>query len=247
MRQEVTIGRMKENVSKARKWINVYLFLIIFIFFINLFLAFWTVYIKQTSNLNNDIQSIPLSSIVKIQKEDNVGSGFIVGTKQLLSVAHVVGDVGSVISIFLKDGKEYQGSVVASGFQELQGTNASVNDWALIEITEEFDPSYIIPIGESSSLSVGAEVWIIGYPGGGSQNTSGGIISGVTPDELHTDAGVDPGYSGGPLVSISEKAVVGIVVSTPIISGERSNSVANALRIESITKSCKASGHSIMQ
>lgn len=72
--------------------------------------------------------------------------------------------------------------------------------------------------GDSESLQVGSLVWALGSPYGLDQTVTGGIVSAKhragqvgTPfqDFLQTDAAVNPGNSGGPLVDTNGK-VVGI-------------------------------------
>ena len=82
-----------------------------------------------------------------------------------------------------------------------------------IDSSRTFTP---IAVGDSDEVRVGAEVIAIGFPLGsalGSEPTvSVGIISAKRDDTLQTDASLNPGNSGGPLLNIFGQ-VIGVVVS----------------------------------
>ena len=92
---------------------------------------------------------------------------------------------------------------------------------------------------------MGEDVWAVGYPGGGEHNVSKGVFSGRTEEELRTDAPIDPGYSGGPLISDAQQAVVGILVSIPNIGGQPAQSVHNVVPIETAIQKCKDAGFTL--
>ncbi|MGI8979030.1 MAG: S1C family serine protease [Pirellulaceae bacterium] len=88
--------------------------------------------------------------------------------------------------------------------------------------------------GDSEELQVGSLIWAMGSPYGLDQTVTGGIVSAKhrggkvgTPfqDFLQTDAAVNPGNSGGPLVNSSGK-VVGI--NTAIV-GENFQGISFAI------------------
>ncbi|MCA9175580.1 MAG: trypsin-like peptidase domain-containing protein [Planctomycetales bacterium] len=135
------------------------------------------------------------------------GSGVIMDAAgHILTNRHVVLD-GHEIQVTLSDGRR----VLA----ELAGTDA-LTDLAVIRIQAD----KLIPAewGDSDSLEVGALVWAAGSPFGLQSTVTAGILSAKnragfagTPhqDFLQTDAAVNPGNSGGPLVDASGR-VVGI-------------------------------------
>jgi serine protease Do len=110
----------------------------------------------------------------------------------------------------LYDRRSYQATLIGSD---------KISDLALLKI----DAPDLIPAdwGDSDALDVGAIVWAIGSPYGFQQTVTSGILSGKdrpgdrgNPKQalLQTDAAVNPGNSGGPLVD-SQGRVIGINTS----------------------------------
>ena len=106
----------------------------------------------------------------------------------------------------MASGSEYRGSVTQ---------RHPTLDLAYISIdsSQTFTP---IAVGDSDEVRVGAEVIAIGFPLGsalGSEPTvSVGIISAKRDARLQTDASLNPGNSGGPLLNMFGQ-VIGVVVS----------------------------------
>ena len=103
--------------------------------------------------------------------------------------------------------------------ERLARRESTVSDLALLKI----DAPKLTPAtwGDSEKVSVGSIVWAIGSPYGFRQTVTSGIISGKdrSGDQLHptqsllqTDAAVNPGNSGGPLVD-AQGLVIGINTS----------------------------------
>ena len=136
----------------------------------------------------------------------NQGSGVIMDPEgYILTNNHVVGRATS-ISVGLKEGRTVSAQVIGSD---------SLTDLALIKIES---PGLIAAEwGNSDSLEVGALVWAVGSPFGFEQSITAGILSAknrpglVSPHQrfLQTDAAVNPGNSGGPLMDATGR-VVGI-------------------------------------
>lgn len=145
-----------------------------------------------------------------------VGSGFIYAANgYVLTAAHVV-EGATQITVTLADGRSFPGTVA--------NTNAAL-DVAVVKIVASGLPT--IPIGKSSSLQIGEMVLAIGDPLGQYPDTvTVGIVSGLdrsvtVADDLtgqprdltgliQTDAAINEGNSGGPLIDASGD-VVGIV------------------------------------
>lgn len=139
-----------------------------------------------------------------------LGSGVIMSSDgYILTNAHVLKDAVSV-RIQLHDRREFTASLVGSDI---------ISDLALLKI----DATDLTPAtwGESEAINVGSIVWAIGSPYGFQQTVTSGIISGKDRkgDQYHpkqsliqTDAAVNPGNSGGPLVD-SQGRVIGINTS----------------------------------
>ena len=150
-----------------------------------------------------DVVEIMEPSLVQITTPTGTGSGFIVDREGgVITNAHVV-DYHAWVTVRLASGTEYRGRVV--------GKDETI-DLAYIELyaTGAFTP---VSMGDSDSLQVGADVIAIGFPLGdilqGDPTVTRGILSAKRDDFLQTDAPLNPGNSGGPLVD-SEGNVVGV-------------------------------------
>jgi serine protease Do len=138
------------------------------------------------------------------------GSGVIVDTSgYIVTNSHVVEGARS-IEVRLSDRRIAEASVVGAD---------PMTDIAVLKINE--DNLIAAEWGNSDALQVGDLVWALGSPYGLERSLTFGIVSAksrrssshVSPslyqEYLQTDAAVNPGNSGGPLVNI-EGQVVGI-------------------------------------
>jgi serine protease Do len=139
------------------------------------------------------------------------GSGFIVSTDgYILTNNHVVRDA-SKITVKMSDEKELQARVI--------GTDPAT-DIAVIKVDANDLPA--VELGDSDTLKVGQWVLAIGNPFGLSHTVTAGIVSAKGrsglrfadaeleyQDFIQTDAAINFGNSGGPLINIDGK-VVGI-------------------------------------
>jgi serine protease Do len=137
-----------------------------------------------------------------------VGSGFIVSPKgYILTNDHVV-EGSSRIIVGLQSGEKYRGKVV--GIDE-------ETDVAVVKIDAPQDlPT--VTLGDSNAAQVGDWVLAIGSPFGLDQTVTAGIISKKERESpfftnfqrfLQTDAAINRGNSGGPLVNMRGE-VIGI-------------------------------------
>ena len=154
-----------------------------------------------------DVVETALASVVQIESNGGTGTGFIVNENGLVVTnKHVVAGSTQVRIRWTQGGVNLPGHVT-----ELHPTLDLA--YVSIESTETFTP---IVIGDSDRVRVGAEVIAIGFPLGselGSEPTvSLGIISAKRNGLLQTDASLNPGNSGGPLLDVFGLAV-GVVVS----------------------------------
>src|SRR5215813_10658785 len=135
-----------------------------------------------------------------------VGSGFIVSPKgYILTNYHVIQDA-SRITVGLQSGEKYRGTVV--GFDP-------ETDVAVIKIDSPKDlPT--VTLGDSNAAQVGDWVLAMGSPFGLDQTVTAGIISkkerespffNVFQRFLQTDAAINRGNSGGPLVNMRAEVI----------------------------------------
>jgi serine protease Do len=138
--------------------------------------------------------------------EHSQGSGFIIAPDGLiLTNAHVVEGAKKII-VRLVDKREFEASVIGQDPH---------TDVAAIKIPVK-DSLPALPLGNSDELQVGEWVMAVGNPFGLDSSVSSGIVSakgrhlGQAYDRLiQTDASLNPGSSGGPLINL-EGRVVGI-------------------------------------
>lgn len=144
-------------------------------------------------------------------KQKSLGSGVIIDkTGYILTNYHVV-QRAQDITVRLTDGREFKAKVIGRD---------SRSDLSLIKIASPAGDLPVLPLGDSDKMRVGDWVLAIGNPFGLAHTVTQGIISatgrviGTGPYDnfLQTDAPVNPGNSGGPLVNLKGE-VVGITTA----------------------------------
>lgn len=132
--------------------------------------------------------------------------GFLLGKTYILTNNHVVQDAEKILVKF-QDGTEFEAKITGRDPK---------SDIAVLEIKSSGLPP--LSFSDSSQLEVGEWVVAIGNPFGLSHTLTVGVVSakgrtsvGINDyeDFIQTDAAVNPGNSGGPLVNLDGK-VVGI-------------------------------------
>ena len=150
-----------------------------------------------------------------------LGSGFVYDDRgHILTNNHVVEDAEKLTVTFW-DGVEVKATVVGTDKQ---------SDVAVIKVDNTSYPP--LPRGDSSKLKVGELVVAVGSPFGLSQSVTTGIVSALERNSvgingiegyesfIQTDAPINQGNSGGPLVNMDGE-VIGI--NSAIVSGGRGN------------------------
>jgi S1-C subfamily serine protease len=141
------------------------------------------------------------------QRLTGTGSGFVFSSDGLiLTNAHVI-ENSDMLRAYLLDGTDFAGEIIGSDKE---------TDIAIIKI---FGSGYTpLKLGVSGNLKIGQLVIAIGNPLGYQHSVSAGVLSGVgrtmrTPggqlidDILQTDAALNPGNSGGPLINTDGEAI----------------------------------------
>jgi S1-C subfamily serine protease len=148
-------------------------------------------------------------------KKGSLGSGFFVGGDGLIVTnRHVIDGFGTV-GIWLRDGRRGKADVV---------TVAPDTDLALLRTS--LKPPAVLRLSRGGDARIGREVMAIGAPEGLSWSVSKGIVSSLRDTSVirlvQTDAAINHGNSGGPLIDIATRRVIGvntIVVRKDIAEG----------------------------
>lgn len=130
------------------------------------------------------------------------GTGCIINSDgTILTGSHVISQTKE-LEVTTYDGKVYKAKVLAN-----MGEN---KDLALIKI-EPKSKLQTVKFGDSDGLKIGQRVLTIGNPFGFSGTLTQGIISRIdyAKGKIQTDAAINPGCSGGPLLNTSGE-VIGI-------------------------------------
>lgn len=154
---------------------------------------------------------------VDVDIEDGVssGTGCIVDPSGIiLTSSHIIESPGK-IEITLANGEKYPGKILA--------TIAENNDLALIKVNAPHALP-VIKLGDSTKIKVGQRVLAIGNPFGFNGTLTTGIISRIDykKGKIQTDAAINPGSSGGPLLN-SNGEVIGISQSIYNPDNNKSN------------------------
>lgn len=167
-------------------------------------------------------------AVVSIQSRSGNGSGSIIDPKGLvLTNAHVVRGA-DVVNVTLSDKRQFRGIVTASSRNP---------DLAIIRLEDVKVDLPTISIAGSNSIQVGQRAFAIGNPFGRFAGTlTTGIISRIDRDRnfLQTDAALNPGNSGGPLLN-SRGELVG--VNTAIFTANSASSgIGLAIEADTVKK-----------
>jgi len=156
------------------------------------------------------------------QQQQGGASGFVITSDGMIATnKHVANVSGAKYTVITQDGKKYDARVLAVDPD-------SSSDFAILKIDAKNLP--VVEFGDSDSLDVGSRVIAIGNALGEFQNTvTVGILSGknrtleatdssggsseTLSGLLQTDAAINSGNSGGPLVNLKGQ-VVGINTAT---------------------------------
>jgi len=154
-------------------------------------------------------------------QESSIGTGFVVSKNTIISNKHVVSDLNATYSIVDSKGEKHEvTNIIRDPF----------NDLAILEVSDLVAPE--LEMGDSNEIQVGQTVIAIGNAlGRFSNSVTKGVISGIgrgittgsgfgrfqeqLDDVIQTDAALNPGNSGGPLLNLSGQVVgVNVAVSS---------------------------------
>ena len=130
------------------------------------------------------------------------GTGCIIDKNgTILTSAHVL-DEGKDVIVTTSNGEDYKAKIIKK-FGEKK-------DVALIKISVPHDLQ-TVKLGNSEKIKVGEKVYAIGNPFGFTGTFTQGIVSRIdyVKNRIQTDAAINPGSSGGPLLNASGE-IIGI-------------------------------------
>ncbi len=167
---------------------------------------------KTASQATVNITTVVLQQdwFLRLIPVEGSGSGFLIDpTGLLLTNYHVVGRRPQRVSVTLADRSTYDAQIIYRD---------PANDLALLRINARKKLPFL-RLGDSDHLQVGQKVLAIGNPFGLAGTLTTGVISalnrsiesegGTLEDMIQTDAAINRGNSGGPLLD-SQGNVIGI-------------------------------------
>lgn len=164
-----------------------------------------------------DVAEALLSSVVQIERDGGVGSGFIYDVDgHILTAAHVIGNATRV-QIRFADGSTSRGTVI--------GTDPDQDVAVLAVDRPGLAPA---PLALGADARVGQLAVAIGSPLGFQQTVTSGVVSAedrslrlggtVVRNLIQTDASINSGNSGGPLADRYGR-IIGINIAIASRSG----------------------------
>jgi S1-C subfamily serine protease len=171
--------------------------------------------VQITSKVNTVVPNIIINGNPLQSQSTRLGSGFVQDAAKGLIITnnHVI--AGSrTVDVTFADGNTYSAKVIGAD---------SFSDLAVLQITDNFSKEHLVSLqlANSSQLKVGQQIVAIGNPFGLSDTMTSGIISQVgrllpnqemgfsIPDVIQTDAALNPGNSGGPMLDL-QGHVIGV-------------------------------------
>lgn len=167
---------------------------------------------EAAGSIYTDVCEETIPSVVLVQTDSGQGTGFMYDDTRVVTNAHVVG-TASTTQIRFDEGTWSTGSV--------RGRDVH-SDLAVIQVENVPEPATPLSFTENPPV-IGQEAVAIGNPYNLNGSLTTGVVSGTDrlipapsgyqiPDAIQTDAAVNPGNSGGPLMSL-DGTVLGVVNS----------------------------------
>ena len=167
-----------------------------------------------------------LPSVVQVRAGSRGGSGVIIDDNHVVTNGHVV--VGSeTVELLLDDGSSVTGRVLGSDER---------NDIAVVEA--DLGSARAAALGRSAGLQIGQPVIAVGSPLGLTGSVTAGVVSAVDRSSgnypgpmIQTDASINQGNSGGPLVDLRGQ-VVGINTAIATVGSSGNIGIGFAVPID---------------
>ncbi len=169
--------------------------------------------VQLDSSSGSSSGSFPFGNPGGSQKAEAEGTGFEIDSQgNILTAEHVVSGAKS-ITVTFQDGSTAKATVV--------GTPDKSTDTAVIHVDVPASQLHPLTLGNSSTVAPGQTVVAIGSPFSLRETMTAGIVSAVNrtitapngfeiTGAIQTDAAINHGNSGGPLIDTATNTVIGI-------------------------------------
>ncbi len=203
----------------------------ILIFNVSLFLLFASVFSSKAVDF--DVENEVYNSVFVITCGNSLGSGFSVSENYILTNAHVV-DNGSRVYLESHTGQKYIADIAAMD---------ETLDIAVLYLPDANLP--FLKFADLSEMHIGDDVYAIGAPEGLSYTFTKGTLSAKDrivegQSYIQTDASVNHGNSGGPLINNS-----GDVIGMNTLKLDETEGIAFAIPVSRINSYLNSVGISI--
>jgi putative serine protease PepD len=168
--------------------------------------------ITVTSTSGGGSSGFPFGAPKQGQKSEAEGTGFVIDTKgDIMTAEHVVAGATS-IRVQFADGTTAKATLV--------GIDKST-DTGVIHVDVAASKLHPLALGNSAAVQPGQSVVAIGSPFGLPETMTAGIVSATSrtitaPNQfsitgaIQTDAAINHGNSGGPLIDVATNTVIGV-------------------------------------
>lgn len=159
-------------------------------------------------------------SVALVRTSGGTGTGFIVDAAGLMITnAHVVLETGvdGAVKVAFSDGSEHTAVVAAIGSMGSDSDPFSGRDLAVLKLPKREKGWPALKLGNPAQVREGEMVAVLGYPMGLPFTMTQGVVSGLDHREggvagfpvkfVQTDAAINGGNSGGPLVTMDGEVI----------------------------------------
>ncbi|HEX6952692.1 MAG TPA: trypsin-like peptidase domain-containing protein [Gaiellaceae bacterium] len=166
----------------------------------------------KLSSSGSSSQTFPFGNPGGSQKQEAEGTGFVIDNKGNIMTADHVVDGATAITVTFQDGSTAKATLV--------GGDKST-DTAVIHADVPASKLHPLTLGNSSATEPGQTVVAIGSPFGLQETMTAGIVSATNrtitalngfsiTGAIQTDAAINHGNSGGPLIDTATNTVIGV-------------------------------------
>lgn len=197
--------------------------------------------IHLSKTADEDLDRLPENhpEVERERRSRGIGTGCIIDSTGYIVTNHHVIEQAEQIRVKLYDGTELDASLIGSD---------RITDLALLKINP-IRPLTVMPLGDSEKVDVGEPVVAIGNPYSYERTVTTGIISAkgrkvfntLYEEYLQTDAAINVGNSGGPLLNM-----LGELIGVNSVVRADANGISFAIpahQIRKIVAQLRAHGH----